>query len=107
VTGYNPDGWADLIGLLILGLAFVGAAAVPAWISHRRQNRALGAIEEQVTNGGTNLRDDLSRAIKAIDKIDKDIGGLREEVRQERHERSDLGHRVAQLERRRHPEPSG
>jgi hypothetical protein len=76
VTGYNPDSWLDILGLLILAAAFVGAAALPAWFSHRKQNRTLNTIRDQVQNEhGTNLRDDL-------DGVKEDISDLKEIVLQ-------------------------
>lgn len=121
MTPYNPEDWLDILGLVIAGVFIVAAAALPAWLSHRRQNKRLGAIEEQVVNNhgddpDKNLRTQIDRVETAVEEgfryVRHEFSGLREELRQERRERSqdddDLAARVAALEKSRyHPEPFG
>jgi hypothetical protein len=54
---YEPHTWMGLVGLIIIGLALVAAAAIPAWI---KVVRPLRAVHDQVKNNhDTNLRNDL------------------------------------------------
>jgi len=81
----------------------------------RRNHKKLGDVQQntkdavhQVQNShSTNLRDDIDRVLQSLDRVEltqrlhgKDIGGLREEMRQERVERNDLERRVDRLTER-------
>jgi len=71
----------------------------------RRSHKRLGAVTDQVQNTHeTNLRDDVDSVLAALERIEAtqgqhghDIGGLRQEIRQERAERADLERRVDRL----------
>lgn len=70
MTPYNPDNAIDLLGLLIVGMSLVLAGAIPAWLSHRYQNRKLKRIDEQVVNdqpNTPNLRDQVDSMDARID----------------------------------------
>lgn len=116
MTIYEPKTLLGFLALLLVVVAFVGGQALTAWISHRKQNQRLGAIEEQVVNNhgndpDKNLRTQIDRVEAAVGRVADDIGSLRKEMLQERKERAqdddDLSARVTRLERRLHPEPFG
>ena len=72
MTPYNPDNAIDLLGLLIVGMSLVLAGAIPAWLSHRYQNRKLERIDKQVVNdhdrpNTPNLRDQVDSMDARID----------------------------------------
>jgi hypothetical protein len=85
-----PTNWYGLAGLvLIMGipaLVTVGMGRLTQKKVGSVQSTAA-AVEEQVTNGGTNLAETVKQVAAGISEIRKDIGGLREEIRHERRER--------------------
>lgn len=91
MTPYNPDDWMDILGLVVVAIAFVSAAAVPALISrnnHKKVSAELGEVKEQVVNNHTtNLRDDLDIIHREIRGVREDVSQLRGEVRDEREAR--------------------
>ena len=71
----NADSWFDIVGLIIVGVAFISAAAIPAWLGLRRQKQVRGEVQlvkDQVVNGHTvPMRDDM-------DLIQRDVTVLLE-----------------------------
>lgn len=118
MTPINADDWFDILGLIIVGLVIIAAAAIPAWFAARSQ-RALRdqvqSVENQINNKPTNLRDDLNDALvilrgvrdrqteqgRDIKGIREDIGEIRGELRDERGARIELQRQVDQLHRER------
>jgi hypothetical protein len=102
MTGYNPDSWLDILGLVILGLAFVGAAAIPAWLTVRRQRGVKDKVNEmhdQVVNnhGDRNLRVDIDRLLALGEANATGLADLREKVGEIRGEVRGLTDRVNHL----------
>lgn len=74
-TPFNPEGWIDIVGLLILSVASVLGLVLPIWLKVRK-------IDEQVTNShDENLRVEITRGFK---ETRADIEGMRQELRDER-----------------------
>jgi hypothetical protein len=79
----NPN-WTDASNLLDIldhiwiGLVVISAAAIPSWLA-ARNHRSIRDIKDQVVNSHpeTNLRDDLDRAINAIEQLSHDVRTLR------------------------------
>ncbi|AMS01735.1 minor tail protein [Mycobacterium phage Brocalys] len=104
-AAYQPDDGIDLIGLLIIGLpstiaaigtGIVGVLTVRGQRKGRERARQIDAktdeIHEQTVNThDTNMRDDLDEIRDLVrdgfKQVQRDIGGLREELRTERLER--------------------
>nr|WP_318276522.1 DUF2746 domain-containing protein [Mycobacterium eburneum] len=101
----EPTTMIGLAGLLIVTVG----GWVKALIDGQRHGRALGQVRDQVKNGhSTPLRadlDDFRDEVRAAFKdVRRDIGGIREELRDERRERIE-GDRRADERRRRHGDP--
>ena len=106
---FNPDDWLDVVDHLLLVFGAIMVAAIPSWLS-MRNHKSLLEVKEQVKNGhtGSNLRDDLDRAIAAIDNISHDITSLRRDLNDEEERRrahvkdleDQLARRITELNRR-------
>lgn len=91
-------------------VALIGAGAglvttgLNLWQNKRitEQQKNLAEVHDQVQNSHkTNLRDDMDRVLDKLDDViggqrrhDKEIAGIREDLRQERQERMALAARV-------------
>ncbi|AIM40975.1 hypothetical protein PBI_SQUIRTY_28 [Mycobacterium phage Squirty] len=99
---YNPDDTIDLLGLFIIGLPGSLPAFAALWVAIRGQRRGRARakrvdaktdeIHEHVVNThDTNLREDLDDlrdlVVDGFRRVERDIGGIREEIRTERKER--------------------
>lgn len=101
---WNPDSWADVASqFLMLAGAFLLAIA-PSWYS---THKTLRKVTDQVVNGHKDappLRQDLDRAIAAIEALGKDIHALRADLHDERQARTaqvdDLRNDVDRMRRR-------
>ena len=72
----DPENWLDVITILSVALI----AAVPSWLAHRNHQLSKD-IKEQVKNAhGTNLRDDIDRAIHAVEALAHDVRNLRSDL---------------------------
>lgn len=92
---YNPEDWTDLLGLIIIAVAFVGAASVPVWLQRRssaKTDAKLDGIRSQVQNGHTEpLRADIDRIIAAQADLVAEQRAQRVEAREEhRQHRADI-----------------
>lgn len=81
----NPN-WAevenllDLVNNVWIGLVVIGAAAVPSWFA-ARNHKSIRAIRDNVQNGHTvPMRQDLDRALAAIEALAQDITHLRKDL---------------------------
>ena len=81
----NPN-WGDVENLLDLinnvwiGVVVILAAAVPSWLA-ARNHKSLTAIRDNVQNGHTvPMRQDLDRALAAIEALANDITSLRKDL---------------------------
>jgi cytochrome b len=77
MTPFNPDNWMDVFTILAVALI----AAVPSWLAHRN-HKVVKDIKNQVVNGHTetNLRNDVDRAIAAIEALAHDVRALKSDL---------------------------
>lgn len=95
---YDPQDFIDLIDHAWYGLVLIAVAAVPSWFA-ARNHKSLAEVKDQVKNKhSTNLRDDVDRAIAAIDALAHDVRGLRQDLMAEEDRRrrdvADLENRI-------------
>jgi hypothetical protein len=96
----NPDSWMD-VATILLATAMV---AVPSWFA-ARNHKGIEAVKAQVQNAhSTNLRDDVDRAINAVEQLGQDFRGMRKDLAAEENRRrsevAELERRLSQLSRR-------
>jgi hypothetical protein len=101
------DFW-DIIDHVWIGLVVIGAAAIPSLLA-ARNHRSIRDIKDQVVNSHpeTNLRDDVDRAIAAIESLGHDVRNLRGDLMAEEDRRrvqigdlrDELEHRTAKHHR--------
>ena len=73
----------DVITIIVVALI----VAIPSLLS-MRNHRSITEVRDQVKNAhSTNLRDDLDRAITAIEALAQDLAGLRHDLLTERDSR--------------------
>lgn len=91
---YNPDNWLDVLDHLLLVLGAVAVIAVPSFLAartHKSIKTETKVIREQLVNGHSSpMRQDLDRAIAAIENLAKDVQGLRLDLSYEEGQRRDL-----------------
>ena len=76
---FKPESWMDVVTIL-LATAMV---AVPSWFS-ARNHKGIEAVKAQVQNAhSTNLRDDVDRAINAMEQLGHDFRGMRQDLADE------------------------
>lgn len=93
----NPDNVLDLVAYAWYGLVLISIAAVPSYFA-ARNHKSLTEVKAQVKNAHTtNLRDDVDRAISAIEALAHDVRGLRTDLMTEEERRR---RDVADLEQR-------
>lgn len=74
------DTLLDFLDHIWIGLVLITAAAIPSWLS-ARNHRTINAIKDQVVNGHEKpMREDLDRAITAIEALSHDLTGLRKDL---------------------------
>jgi hypothetical protein len=89
----NPDNWMDVFTIL----AATAMVAVPSWFAHRNHKDLKEVVYQTKNQHDTNLRDDVDRAIDAIEKLGHDFRGMRQDLAAEENRRRS---EVAELERR-------
>lgn len=102
----NPENWLDLLAYGWYGVVLLGIAAVPSWLSIRT-NKSIKEVSESVNNRPTALRDDLDRAIQAIEQLGHDMRRMRADLRAEEERRrsqieqlyDELDHRIGKHRR--------
>ena len=76
----NPDSWLDILDHIWVGLVLLGVAAVPSFFS-ARNHKDIQEVKNQVKNAHTtNLRDDIDRAINAVETLGHDVRGIRTDL---------------------------
>lgn len=83
----DPDSWIDVIDHALVAIFMLLVAVIPTWITVR-SSRGIKDIKNQVVNGhtATNLREDLDRAIGAIERLAGDVTSFRRQITE------DVGH---------------
>lgn len=80
MTLFNPDSWLDVFTILAVALI----AAVPTWYSartHKSVKSETKVIKDQLVNGHTTfLRQDVDRALAAIESLTHEIVNLRRDL---------------------------
>lgn len=101
---FNPDSWMDVFSQFLLMIGAIGIAIAPSWYS---THKTLKKVTDQVVNGHAGkppLREDLDRAIAAIEALAHDITALRNDLHAERDSRKsqvdDLRSDVDRMRRR-------
>lgn len=91
MTGwFNPDNWVDLISQVIMVIGAIVLGVISA-----RNGVSLAEVKQQVKNAHTtNLRDDLDRAIRAIEALNTNVTGLRHDLRDEEERRRNNDHEL-------------
>lgn len=79
---YDPSDWLDLLDHAWYGIVLIAVAAVPSWLSFRT-NRSLREVSDSVNNRPTSVRDDLDRAIAAIEALAHNVQGIRQDLASE------------------------
>ena len=73
------DGFLDLLDHIWIGLVLIVAAAIPSWLA-ARNHKSIKEVSDSVNNRPTGLRDDLDKAIAAIEAMARDVHGLRTDL---------------------------
>lgn len=76
---YDPSGWLDLLDHAWYGLVLIAVAAVPSWFAARNK-REIKSVYDSINNRPTSIRDDLDRAINAIESMRHDVRALRQDL---------------------------
>ena len=92
------DHFIVIIGAILL-------AAIPSWFAHRNHKDLKEVVYQTKNNHPTNLRDDLDRAINAVEMLGHDVRGIRTDLAAEEDRRraqfAELEQRLSQMSRRR------
>lgn len=71
--------WLDLLDHAWYGIVLIAVAAVPSWLSYRN-HKSIKEVSDSVNNRPTALRDDLDRAIAAIESLAHDVQSMRRDL---------------------------
>jgi hypothetical protein len=83
----DASNWMDVIDHIAVILGAIALAAVPSWFS-MRNHKGIKEVQNQVKNAHTtNLRDDIDRAINAVESLGTDVRGLRQDLGMEEERR--------------------
>lgn len=96
--------WYDLAANAWIGLVLIAVAAVPSYFA-ARNHKNIAAIRDNVQNGHTvPMRQDLDKALAAIEALAHEVSGLREDLLHEETRRrtqiTDLANDVDRMRRR-------
>ena len=78
-------------------LAATAMVAIPSWFAHRNHKDLKRVVYQTENNHHTNLRDDIDRAIRAVEQLGHDVRGIRTDLAAEEDRRRT---QVAELEDR-------
>jgi len=85
-------------------LAATAMVAIPSWFAHRNHKDLKEVVYQTKNQHDTNLRDDVDRAINAIEKLGQDFRGMRQDLAAEENRRrtevAELERRITQVSRR-------
>lgn len=88
---WHSASWQTVFDHVLLVIGAVGVAAIPSYFAHRN-HKGIKAVQDQVKNAHTtNLRDDIDRVSTAVQTVQSDLRGLRQDVAVEE------GHRRHQI----------
>lgn len=104
---FNPDNWLDLVSQILLIAGGIAIAVVPSWFAartHQSLKTETKVIRDQLVNGHTTfLRNDVDKALSAIENLTREITNLRNELFVEtdsrRRQIDDLHHDVDRMRR--------
>ena len=83
----NPNSWLDILDHVWVGFVMLGVAAVPSFFA-ARNHKGIKEVQNQVKNAHTtNLRDDIDRAINAVEALGHDVRGIRTDLAAEEERR--------------------
>jgi hypothetical protein len=83
----DASNWMDVIDHIAVIIGALLLAAIPSWLA-ARNHRSLSEVKNQVKNAHTtNLRDDLDRAIAAVEMLGNDFRGMRHDLAAEEERR--------------------
>jgi hypothetical protein len=76
----NPNSWLDILDHVWVGFVMLGVAAVPSFFA-ARNHKGIKEVQNQVKNAHTtNLRDDIDRAINAVETLGHEVRGIRTDL---------------------------
>lgn len=82
----------------MFGVASILIIQLGLWLQSRRANQKMTAVQNQVTNGGTNLAVTVGEIRCMLDGQGHDVRSLRDDIGGLRGEVRDLQHRVRRIE---------
>lgn len=100
----DASNWLDVFDHFIVVLGAIILAGVPSWFA-ARNHKGIKEVQAQVKNAHTtNLRDDVDKAINAVEQLSQDFRGMRQDLAAEENRRrsevAELERRLSQLSRR-------
>ena len=105
---FNPDNWLDLVSQVLLIVGGISIAVIPSWFAartHGALKTETKVIRDQLVNGhATFLRQDVDRALAAIEHLTHEVVSLRKDLALEQDSRrgqiDDLRQDVDRMRRR-------
>lgn len=82
----------------IFGVASILIVQLFLWLQSRRVGQKMAAVQDQVTNGGSNLAATVGEIKRMLDGQGHDVRSLRDDIGGLRGEVRDLEHRVRRIE---------
>ena len=79
----DASNWLDVFDHFIVVIGAIILAGIPSYFA-ARNHKGIKEVQNQVKNAHTtNLRDDLDRAINAVESLGTDVRGLRQDLASE------------------------
>ena len=79
----DASNWLDVFDHFVVVIGAILLAAVPSFFA-ARNHKGIKEVQNQVKNAHTtNLRDDIDRAINAVEVLGHDVRGLRSDLASE------------------------
>jgi len=76
----DASNWLDVLDHLLVVFGAIVLAAVPSFFA-ARNHKGIEEVKNQVKNAHTtNLRDDIDRAINAVEALGHDVRGIRTDL---------------------------
>ena len=88
MNGYNPDSWIDILGLVILSLAGVAGAVIPAWLLKKQKQKKSDTQVEGVSS---------SQVLRKLVEMDAEIDNVLTELTQMRRASTHFGAAMADM----------